>query len=136
MAVHLSRDLLDQIIGHAAQTPEREVCGLLTGTAERIEFAIAADNVAAEPARRFEIDPAVHFAAIRRARAGGPQVMGHYHSHPNGLAEPSACDAAAAAGPPALWLLVAEKRVTAWRSGVAEGLHGCFAPVALVIENG
>ena len=34
MTVRISRALLDQIIGHAAQTPGREVCGLLTGAGE------------------------------------------------------------------------------------------------------
>ena len=136
MALHISRALLDQIIRHAAENTRREACGLLTGAGDRITGVTRADNVAADPARRFEIDPAVQFAAIRAARAGGPQVIGHYHSHPNGLAAPSACDAAAAAGPPAWWLLVAGGEATAWRSGAGDGLHGCFASVELVAENG
>jgi len=136
MAIRISRALLDQIIGHAAETPGREVCGLLTGSGDRIAGVIAADNVAADPARRFEIDPAVQFSAIRAERAGGAQVIGHYHSHPNGLAEPSACDAAEAVGAPALWLLVAGNAATAWRSGTPEGLHGCFASVELIVESG
>ena len=45
----------------------------------------------------FAAAPAALFAALRAARAGGPAVIGHYHSHPSGQATPSATDADAAA---------------------------------------
>lgn len=75
---------------------------------------MAARNVAEDPERRFEIDPAALFAAIRGERAGGPMLVGYYHSHPTGHAEPSETDRAMAAGDGKLWLIVAGETVSAW----------------------
>jgi proteasome lid subunit RPN8/RPN11 len=79
-----------------------------------------ADNVAADRQRRFEVDPATLFAAIRAARDGGPPVLGHYHSHPGGSAEPSATDAAMIRHHGELWIIVAGPTTAAW---VASGLN-------------
>lgn len=115
MDVRISRAVLDAILAHAADDGAREVCGLLLGGPDGIVAAVPVRNVARVPERRFELDPAAQFAALRAARGGGPQVIGHYHSHPNGRAEPSPCDAAEAHDPHALWLIVAGGVATAWR---------------------
>ena len=120
MKAAVSTDLLRQVRAHAATTPEVEVCGLLLGRDGRVEEARPCRNVAADPARRFEIDPAALLAAHRAARAGGPAILGCYHSHPLGRAEPSACDAAAAEPNGWLWLIVAGEEIGAWRA-VADG---------------
>ena len=120
MKAAVSTDLLRQVRAHAAKTAEVEVCGLLLGRDGRVEEARPCRNVAAAPARRFEIDPAALLAAHRAARAGGPAILGCYHSHPSGRAEPSQCDAAAAEPNGWLWLIVAGEEVGAWRA-VADG---------------
>jgi proteasome lid subunit RPN8/RPN11 len=116
MKVRISRTVLDAIRSHAAADAPREACGLLFGTAELVDAAMAAINVADDPERHFEIDPATLFAAIRAARAGGAKLAGYYHSHPNGRAEPSATDQAMAAPDGKLWLIVAGGAVTGWRA--------------------
>ena len=68
-----------------------ECCGLLIGTADIVEDAVRARNVRRSPTR-FQVEPADHFAAIRRARAAGCEVIGAYHSHPNGPSGPSETD--------------------------------------------
>ena len=136
MTLRISRALHSQILHHAAATPDREVCGLLTGDVDAILGVLPAANVASDPATQFEIDPATLFAAIRAEREGGAKVIGHYHSHPGGRAEPSPRDAADSGGAPRLWLLVAGNDVTAWVSGAAQGLHGAFARIPLVVESG
>ena len=105
MRIMISRGLLEQIMSEAA-ADEREVCGLLLGTQERIEAVQPAANVAADPARHFELDPVVLIAAHRAARAGGARILGHYHSHPSGLAIPSTTDAACAIPDDSLWLIM------------------------------
>jgi proteasome lid subunit RPN8/RPN11 len=107
-----------------------EVCGLLFGDDRRIEAAQACANVAEDPRRSFEIDPARLLAAHRAARTGGAKIVGHYHSHPSGSATPSARDAAAAAGDGAIWLIVAGTDVRAWRAVEGGSVHGNFEPVA------
>lgn len=132
MRATISRRLLDRILAEAAASPEREVCGLLLGRESRIERAVPAANVAADPACWFELDPAALFACLRAEREGGPRVIGHYHSHPSGDATPSPRDAAAAE-PGKLWLIVAEGRAALWRSVEGGALHRTFDPVELAI---
>jgi proteasome lid subunit RPN8/RPN11 len=129
MGLEISSAVLTRLLAEAQANPRVEVCGLLFGTDGRIDATAACANVAADPARTFEIDPAALFAAHRRARGGGPAVIGHYHSHPNGRATPSATDAASAMGDGAVWLIVAGEEARAWRTVEA----GAFEPVALVI---
>ena len=131
MTVTISSDTLDFLLKTAAASPDREVCGLLLGQGDRIARVVPCTNVAAEPWHRFEIDPAALIAAHRAARGGGAAVIGHYHSHPTGLAEPSPRDAADAAPDGTIWLIAGGGRVTAWRAVAAGERHGRFDPLAL-----
>ena len=139
MPVTLSSSLHALLLTEAAAAHPLECCGLVfgqdvgqdfgqDGTIIRIEPTA---NVAADPARGFEIDPARLIAAEIMTRQGSDLLIGYYHSHPNGRADPSPCDAAASAGDGRLWLIIAGKAVTAWRA-VAGGTHlGAFDPVDL-----
>ena len=132
MGYAISSTLLDGLLAEAQNSPDREVCGLLYGSKGRIAEAEPTANVAADPARSFEIDPAALFAAHRRARAGAVAVIGHYHSHPSGTAMPSARDAAQAMGDGALWLILTAREGRLWRSDRI----GAFDEVALIIDDG
>lgn len=128
MAVRISSSLLTDILARAAASPDVEVCGLLFGDADRIHAARPAPNVAADPARAFEVDPAALFAASRAERTGGPRLIGYYHSHPNGDATPSSRDIAAGERGK-LWLIVGGGAARSWRVG-----KGSFAEVALIVD--
>ena len=132
MGYGISSTLLGRLLTDAENSSDAEVCGLLFGREGRIEAAEACANVAADPARTFEIDPAALFAAHRHARNGGPQVIGHYHSHPSGEALPSARDAAQAMGDGALWLILTAHEARLWRSVRL----GAFERVGLDVEGG
>ncbi|MFV1428256.1 Mov34/MPN/PAD-1 family protein, partial [Klebsiella pneumoniae] len=93
-----------------------------------VERASAEANVADDPTRRFEIDPAALIAALKAERGGGERVIGYWHSHPSGDATPSATDAAMAAADGKIWVIVAGDAVTVWRAGTS-GLHGRFERV-------
>lgn len=116
MTVVISSTLLAAILADARSDPARERCGLLLGDASRITGFHAAPNVVDDPARTFEIDPATLIAAYRSQRSGGPRIVGHYHSHPHGVARPSATDAADADDQGRLWLIVSPTDVTLWHS--------------------
>lgn len=101
------------MLAHAAKSPDGEVCGLLFGSVEEVAAVQPTRNVAANPATAFEIDPAALIAAHKAARAGGPLLLGCYHSHPNGVGVPSATDCAQApAGD--IWIIVAGGKLMAW----------------------
>ncbi|WP_034158626.1 Mov34/MPN/PAD-1 family protein [Sphingomonas sp. ERG5] len=127
MGIAISSTLLRRLLNAACASPDAEICGLLFGSSERIEAAEAAINVAPDPARLFEIDPAALFAAHRAARAGGARMIGHYHSHPSGTPVPSARDAEAAMGDGAYWLILTPNEARLWRSVAI----GAFEPVPL-----
>ena len=131
MGYGISSTLLARLLSDAKNSPDAEVCGLLFGAGGLIEATESCANVAPEPARAFEIDPAALFAAHRRARAGGPQVIGHYHSHPSGETVPSARDAAQAMGDGALWLILTAREARLWRTS----RMGAFEAVALRVED-
>jgi len=100
----------------------REACGLLLGKGSHVHTATVAANVHPHPLHHFEIDPAALIAAHKAARAGGAQMLGYWHSHPNGRAEPSAEDRAAASGDGRLWAIVASGAISVWRDG-ADGFE-------------
>jgi desampylase len=88
--------VLDAIAAHAEREHPKECCGLLLGTDGSIDEALPLPNRAAEPARRYEIDPRDYLAVIKRCRDTPRTVIGAYHSHPRSSAEPSATDRAEA----------------------------------------
>ncbi|WP_370308798.1 M67 family metallopeptidase [Sphingobium abikonense] len=130
MKVEIARGVLAQIRALCA-ADRHEVCGLLLGSVGRIDAMAPADNIAPDPSRHFELDPAVLIAAYRAARNGGPAVIGHYHSHPSGVAVPSATDAACAAPDNAYWLIVADGVARLWVAGPGEGGAVRFAEAKL-----
>ena len=101
--IALPRRLLDDIRRRAEAAYPEECCGLLLGHEQGkdrivVSAAVASANLAAEPQRHFEVDPALYLR-LRRAAAAEPlgaHLIGLYHSHPEGEAVPSASDAAEA----------------------------------------
>jgi len=94
-----------------------EACGILLGTRGRIAEARPTCNVHPAPATHFEIDPQALIGARRAARAGGPQVIGYFHSHPAGEPVPSVTDRACAAGDGKVWAIISAGDVRFWTDG-------------------
>ena len=117
MKVQISETAFQAVLSHAGTAHPQECCGLLLGNANTITQTQPAANVHPNPSTHFEIDPAVLIAAHKAAREGGPQVIGYYHSHPNGAVEPSATDRAQAAHDGTVWAIVAGGEVRFFRDG-------------------
>jgi desampylase len=111
--IFLSTAIIREIQAAAERAYPEECCGLLIGHHEpgggvRIVDIAESINIAPPPRRnRFEIDPSLRFALVRRLRGTGADIVGHYHSHPDGTAAPSPHDAAMAFEPELIWLIVA-----------------------------
>lgn len=114
MFVRISSESIAAIRAHAAETPGVEVCGLLFGTVEAVETVQRCANVSDTPATRFEIDPAALIGAHKAERAGGAKLIGHYHSHPNGVRAPSEADRAEALDVGRFWVIVAGAEMGMW----------------------
>lgn len=100
-------DMLERAAWHASP---HEACALLLGSADNSTFTVATavvtENVTVgDPETSFEIDPAIHIQMQKLARAGGPSVIGVWHSHPKGAAEPSDVDKAQSVEPGWVWLI-------------------------------
>ncbi len=135
MNLQISSSLRQNLLDAAAATPAVECCGLLVGQRQgnqgRVEALVPARNVATDPSRSFEIDPATLLATHRTARGEGRQVIGHWHSHPNGQCAPSARDAARALDNGQIWMIVAGGEVAAWLAEAQANGPARFRPIAL-----
>jgi proteasome lid subunit RPN8/RPN11 len=98
--LHLADALAAQILVASARAYPNECCGLIEGIdiAEgwRALAVHEAANIAEDPRRRFLIDPQAQFDLMRRLRDSPSRIIGCFHSHPDGRAEPSAIDRAEA----------------------------------------
>lgn len=131
MCVRISRAAHATLLAEAAASPTQEVCGLLLGddVIRRIGPTL---NVSLQPADSFEIDPAALFAAIRAERAtGGERLIGYYHSHPSGRAEPSERDREQAVGDVRLWVVIGAGEAKGWRMTA----NGVFERVLLQLVD-
>jgi proteasome lid subunit RPN8/RPN11 len=110
MALLLPDVLRARIAAEARAAFPRECCGLIegiwNGDAAAVLALHPASNLATQP-DRFEIDPETQFAALKAARDAGHALIGCYHSHPGGIAAPSARDLAGASEEDFLWLIAA-----------------------------
>jgi desampylase len=132
MDLTISRQHLQQLNIWAEEAHPLECCGLLLGEGSSVLDIVRADNVSPAPERNFEIDPSVLIAAEKAAREGKQSILGYFHSHPNGVCEPSVSDAQQANRDGRYWVILAAGKATAWRAVTGGKLHDCFAPVELI----
>lgn len=101
--IEFSRSAYDDVIYHAYEGEDEEICGVLAGEYgdenSIVESAHRADNVADTPQIRYFIDPEQQLAIIDEIEDAGKDVVGFYHSHPTGGSTPSETDAARATWP-------------------------------------
>jgi proteasome lid subunit RPN8/RPN11 len=128
--VKIRQDVLTKIVAHAVEDLPNECCGLLIGTADIVEDASRARNTK-RSRTKFQVEPADHFAAIRRARAAGFEIVGAYHSHPSGPSGPSETDRVRLTDPSMFHVIISlahgTRTVRAFRL-----TDGNFSPLELV----
>jgi proteasome lid subunit RPN8/RPN11 len=128
--VKIRKEVLARIVAHAVEDIPNECCGLLIGTAEIVEDAARARNTK-RSRTKFQVEPADHFTAIRKARAAGFEIIGAYHSHPSGPSGPSDTDRARMTDPSMFHVIVSlahgTRTVRAFRL-----TDGNFSPLDLV----
>ena len=93
--MRIARTALEAIKAHGAEGYPNEICGILLGPrgGRNATEAKRARNIVADRARdRYEIDPHDHIRIQREADAGGQDIVGYYHSHPDHPAQASRFD--------------------------------------------
>jgi len=113
MSIRLGDDLARRIRAHAERSYPHEACGLLSGFHDKdgtvtITGVHESANVTTrDPAKGFEVDPKLRFDLMRalEAQNDGIGIIGHYHSHPDHPAEPSATDLSMVYEVDFIWLI-------------------------------
>jgi len=104
----------DAAWAHVERERPREAVGAFVGRA-CARRAVPLPNVAEDPRVAYRADPAALLRLLREAEAAGEAVLAFYHSHPFGLARPSARDRAEAYWPlPYVIFGLAEGRARAY----------------------
>ena len=108
---------MSKILSHAERAYPNECCGLLVGERRAGDVFILEvhrrANMAPTPANQFEIDPQLRFDLERRVREEALDLVGVYHSHPDGDAAPSQTDIQRAWESSLVWLITAVKNGSA-----------------------
>ncbi len=91
-ALELSREAWDVMWSDAQRRAPEEAVGLLVGRGGRAFAAWPLANASPQPLVHYLADPSALLAALKSADAEGLEVLAVYHSHPDGLARPSARD--------------------------------------------
>ena len=111
------------ILTHAENTLPNECCGLIAVGSGAIRFAYPLTNANPSPIT-FTVDPEEHFGAMRHAESRGWEILGVFHSHPDGEATPSPTDVAMAWDPDWIHLIAGRGELAAFliRDGKVEAL--------------
>jgi desampylase len=118
-ALVLSGSMLRRLEAAGEAAYPDEACDLLVGRREgsgrvRISRIVESPNRAAEPTRRFEIDPRMMLDLELALRHSDEKIVASFHSHPDHAAVPSPRDLAAAWDDELAWVITA---VAAGRAG-------------------
>ncbi len=142
----LPRSIRDAILERAREGQPQEVCGIFGGEygpdRSRVRSQYPAENVAETPRTRYRIDPEEQLAVFERLESRGEEIVGFYHSHPQGPSHPSETDVAAATWPDRSYVIVSldPLEIGSWRWRAASdaddrgGDGGRFERERLVLE--
>ena len=97
MAIQVPTRLMEELIRHAESTLPNECCGILVGRSvddeTHVDRVIQARNITEDdPKRSYQIDWRTLFETVRFTRDSREEMVGFYHSHPDGTNRPSKKD--------------------------------------------
>jgi proteasome lid subunit RPN8/RPN11 len=96
----------EAMLAHAEFCAPMECCGLLAGpTPAMVSFVYPLTNADLSPVA-YTIEPYEHYRAWKHAEAHGWNLIGAFHSHPNGPPIPSPTDLRLAVEPDWTYLIV------------------------------
>lgn len=105
-SINITSEVKTAIENHARQSRPAECCGLLAGIGNLISAVHPLRNEAEHPETKYFAAPEEMFAAMRRMRQTGQEMLGIYHSHPRTAAYPSPTDVEMAFYPEAVYFII------------------------------
>lgn len=123
MTLVLPADRREAVVDHALAGAPEEVVGVLGGErgddVSTVDRRYPAENAASTPETRYEIDPVEELELLERVDESGLDVVGFYHSHPQGPLAPSETDVRLASWPRYSYVIVSlaggETELGSWR---------------------
>ena len=107
MALSIQQRHVNEIIDGARHAAPHECCGLIGGIDACTQTVYPLRNVASDPLITYEASPEDLFAAQRKMRERGEQLLAIYHSHPRSAdPKPSVTDVRLAYYPSAVYFIV------------------------------
>ena len=105
--ITLTREQVEEMLGHAREASPVECCGLVGGQCGMARTVYRLRNVAPNPLVNYEAAPEDLFAAQRVMRERGEKLLGIYHSHPRSSEPvPSETDVRLAYYPSAIYFII------------------------------
>jgi proteasome lid subunit RPN8/RPN11 len=118
---------------HVKERSPEEACGLLAGLGDEVQAVYPVTNALHSPVR-FRMEPAEQLKAFLEIEERGLELVGIYHSHPNGPDMPSPTDVKEAYYPEVVYVIVIRDG-GGWR---CRGYHiheGQFREVSLQVDD-
>jgi proteasome lid subunit RPN8/RPN11 len=105
--ITLLSEHLSEMFAHAREMSPAECCGLIGGRGHQAQTVYRLRNVARDRRIGYEAAPEELFAAQRRMRERGEELLGIYHSHPRSVDPvPSETDVRLAYYPSAIYFII------------------------------
>ncbi len=104
--ISIPKKIIQNLLHHAQQTPEQEVCGLISSKNEIPVRSYPIKNTADKPESFFNLDAQQQIQAMAHMRDNNEQLFAIYHSHPTAPAIPSTTDIEQANYPEALYIII------------------------------
>ena len=102
----LPRPLVNQMLAHAQQYPQQEICGLISIDSQQQMRYVRIDNRAEDKAQRYQMDNKQLVDNMREFRQNHAQLHAIVHSHPSSAAQPSILDIEQANYPDVFYLII------------------------------
>ncbi len=119
--VEFTEQAYDDMLEHAHDGVPHEICGVLAGDRDTgvVEDVVRVENVSDTPRTNYMMEPEKQLEAVDEVEEErGLDVVGFYHSHPEGPEHPSETDEARATWPDHTYVIVSlgpeEPWVGAW----------------------
>ena len=103
--IEIPRHIYEDMIAHAVEGFPLEVCGILSGTPDKVATTYRMTNTDASN-EHFMMDPKEQFAVVKELRSENRQMVAIYHSHPETPARPSEEDIRLALTPNVSYIII------------------------------
>lgn len=104
--IALPRKIVQELLHQAQQTPDQEICGLISSLNGQPYRCYPITNSSNQPENLFNLDAHQQIQAMVTMRNNHEHLFAIYHSHPNAPAIPSHTDIQQASYPEALYLII------------------------------